>query len=71
MFIQLITSRRHVGPYGCDDRTDNGKGDTVSIPLMLSDYCVEFKCLQYPVKLCFDVSINKARSQSLRVAGTD
>lgn len=39
------------------------------IPLISSDNPIPFKRLQFPVKLCFAMSINKAQGQSLQVVG--
>ena len=41
------------------------------IPLIPSDASIpfEFKRLQFPVRVCFAMSINKAQGQSLTVAG--
>ena len=39
------------------------------IPLLPSDMIFEFKRLQFPVRLAFAMSINKAQGQSLKVAG--
>jgi ATP-dependent DNA helicase PIF1 len=41
------------------------------IPMIPTDVPYEFKRLQFPVKLCFAMSINKAQGQSLLVAGVD
>ncbi|XP_025424420.1 uncharacterized protein LOC112693526 [Sipha flava] len=51
-----------------------GMGKTVflpRIPLIPSDYHFQFKRLQFPVKVCFSITINKAQGQSLKVAGVD
>lgn len=51
-----------------------GKGETVFIPritLILSDYSFQFKRLQFPVKTCFAMTINKVQRQSLNQAGVD
>lgn len=39
------------------------------IPLMPTDLPFEFKRLQFPVRLAFAMSINKAQGQTLKVAG--
>ncbi|XP_044591485.1 ATP-dependent DNA helicase PIF6-like [Cotesia glomerata] len=41
------------------------------IPLIPSDYHFEFKRLQFPVRVCFAMTINKAQGQSLKLAGVD
>jgi ATP-dependent DNA helicase PIF1 len=54
--------------------TGCGCGETVlipRIPLIPSEYQIEFKRLQYPIKLCFAMTINKAQGQSLKFAGLD
>ena len=54
--------------------TGHCKGSDVfqpRIPLIPSDTSIpfEFKRLQFPVRVCFAMSINKAQGQSLTVAG--
>uniref|UniRef100_A0A2S2NQ10 ATP-dependent helicase RRM3 n=1 Tax=Schizaphis graminum TaxID=13262 RepID=A0A2S2NQ10_SCHGA len=54
--------------------TGCGRGETVflpRIPLIPSDYHFQFKRLQFPIKVCFAMTINKAQGQSLKVAGVD
>lgn len=54
--------------------TGCAKGEDVfipRIPLIPSDTPFEFKRLQFPVRLAFAMSINKAQGQSLKVAGID
>ncbi|XP_074114110.1 ATP-dependent DNA helicase pif1-like [Cotesia typhae] len=41
------------------------------IPLIPSDYHFKFKRLQFPVRVCFAMTINKAQGQSLNLAGVD
>jgi ATP-dependent exoDNAse (exonuclease V) alpha subunit len=52
--------------------TGCSKGEDVfipRIPMIPSDMTFEFKRLQFPVRLAFAMSINKAQGQSLKVAG--
>ena len=52
--------------------TGNYKGEDVlipTIPLIFSELPLEFKRLQFPVKPCFAMSINKSQGQSLKVVG--
>ena len=54
--------------------TGCGKGKTVfipRIPVIPSDYHFQFKRLQFPLKLCFAMTVNKAQGQSLKMAGVD
>jgi ATP-dependent DNA helicase PIF1 len=51
--------------------TGSAKGEDMfipRIPLIPSDMPFDFKRLQYPVRLSFAMSINKAQGQSLSVA---
>lgn len=41
------------------------------IPLISSDMFVEFRRLQFPVRLAFSMTINKAQGQSLKVCGVN
>ena len=54
--------------------TGCGSGETVfmpRIPLIPSDYHFQFKRRQFPIKVCFAMTINKAQGQSLKMAGVD
>lgn len=54
--------------------TGCAKGEDVfipRIPLIPSDTPFEFKRLQFPIRLAFAMSINKAQGQSLKIAGID
>ena len=52
--------------------TGAGRNESVfvpRIPIIPSDLPFEFKRIQFPVKVCFAMTINKAQGQSLKVAG--
>ena len=54
--------------------TGCAKGEDVfipRIPVIPSDLAFTFKRIQFPVKLSFAMSINKAQGQTLKVAGID
>ena len=50
--------------------TGSAKGEDVFIPrISMIPTDIPFKRLQYPVRLAFAITINKAQGQSLKVAG--
>ncbi|XP_029459037.1 uncharacterized protein LOC115092373 [Rhinatrema bivittatum] len=54
--------------------TGCGQGETVfipRIPLIPSDIPFQFKGLQFPVRVCFTMTINKSQGQTLKVVGVD
>ncbi|GFT40170.1 ATP-dependent DNA helicase PIF1 [Trichonephila clavipes] len=54
--------------------TGCAKGEDVfipRIPIIPSDNTIQFKRIQFPLKLCFAMTINKSQGQSLEIAGID
>ncbi|XP_015378648.1 PREDICTED: uncharacterized protein LOC107172867, partial [Diuraphis noxia] len=54
--------------------TGCAKGETVFVPrfsLTPNDHPFEFKLLQFPLKVCFTMTIKKSQGQTLKFAGID
>lgn len=54
--------------------TDPNEGETVfipKIPIIPSNLPFQFKRFQFPVKLCFAISINKSQGLALKTVGVD
>jgi len=54
--------------------TGSAKDESVfipRIPIIPSDYPFQFKRMQFPVKVCFAMTINKSQGQTLKTVGID
>ncbi|KAL4131200.1 hypothetical protein QTP88_008542 [Uroleucon formosanum] len=54
--------------------TGSAKGESVfipHIPMIPSDYPFQFKRMQFPVKVCFAMTINTSQGQTLKIVGID
>ncbi|XP_057335013.1 ATP-dependent DNA helicase pif1-like [Microplitis mediator] len=70
--LQIISLQRNI--IEAKILTGCGIGETVfipRIPIISADYNFEFKRIQYPIKLCFVMTINKSQGQTLKIAGLD
>lgn len=70
--MQVKTLHKHVTEATMC--TGVGQGKTIfipKIPLIPSDYHFQFKWLQFPVKVCYTMTITKAQGQSMKVTGVD
>ncbi|CAI6365572.1 unnamed protein product [Macrosiphum euphorbiae] len=67
-FLNTLNHSEAIVITGC------ARGDIVLIPritLIPTDYPFEFKRIQFPLKVCFAMTINKSQGQSLGMAGID
>jgi ATP-dependent DNA helicase PIF1 len=70
--LQIKALHRHI--IEATILTGCAKGEIVfipRIPLIPSEYPFEFKIFQFPVKVCFAITINKSQGQSQKLAGMD
>lgn len=70
--LKVTTLQRNV--IEAEILTGCGAGDSVfipRIPLIPNNFPFSFKRVQYPVSLCYAMTINKAQGQTLKVAGVD
>ena len=71
---RLIITNLHNNLIEAKILTGQYKGEEVmipKIPLIPSDYPFNFRRLQFPIKLCFSMTINKSQGQSFKVVGLD
>ena len=69
---RLLVKRLHPNLIEATVMTGCAKGEEVfipRIPLLHSEPPIEFRRLQFPIRLAYAMSINKAQGQSLKVAG--
>ncbi|GFS85076.1 ATP-dependent DNA helicase [Trichonephila clavipes] len=71
---KLLMKNLHKNVIEATILTGKYEGEIVSIPripLIPLSYHFEFKRIQYPVPVCYAVTINKAQGQILKMAGID
>ena len=71
---RLIITNLHNNLIEAKILTGQYKGEEVmipKIPLIPSDYPFNFRRLQFPIKLCFSMKINKSQGQFFKVMGLD
>ncbi|XP_074109291.1 ATP-dependent DNA helicase PIF1-like [Cotesia typhae] len=54
--------------------TGCGSGDIIfipRIPIICTDYEFQFKRIQFPIRVCFAITINKSQGQTLKIAVVD
>ncbi|CAH1099969.1 unnamed protein product [Psylliodes chrysocephalus] len=72
--FRLQVKSQHKKVIEAEILTGKYEGEVVfiqKIPFIPTDYHFEFKRLQYPVRVCYAMTINKVQGQSLRMAGVD
>ncbi|XP_022164211.1 uncharacterized protein LOC111029506 [Myzus persicae] len=70
--LRIVTMQRNV--IEAKVLSGSAQGQVVfipRIPMITNEYPFEFKRVQFPIKLCFAMSVNKAQRQTLNVAGLD
>ncbi|CAH0407953.1 unnamed protein product [Chilo suppressalis] len=70
--LKIISLHRHA--IEAEILTGCGVGEAVfipRIPLIPHNFAFQFKRVQFPVSVCFAMTINKSQGQTLRAAGVD
>ncbi|XP_050055002.1 uncharacterized protein LOC126549554 [Aphis gossypii] len=74
VFIEVYLNDELYEKYGSEIITGSARGDIVLIPRIKkipTDYPFELKGIQFPLKVCFVITINKSQGQSLSMTGID
>ncbi|XP_050062985.1 uncharacterized protein LOC126552337 [Aphis gossypii] len=76
VFIEVYLNDELYEKFGSERNQDfkKARGDIVLIPritLIPTDYLFELKRIQFPLKVCFVMTINKSQGQSLSMTGID
>ena len=70
--LKVVSLQRNL--IEADILTGCGAGETVlipRIPLIPNNFPFQFKRVQFPVSVCFAMTINKSQGQTLKAAGVD
>ena len=71
---RLRIKKMHKNLIEAEILTGNGAGETVYLPRIMiipNNYPFQFKRIQFPIKLCYAMTINKAQGQTFKIAGID